>query len=334
MVNFVGVEKALESTIREAREDKRFKDELNLSRQETLLGFELEKQRGKGSLKNSKEFKEVERNVARFKERYNQVKDDLTEEQEEFFSEVLKDDFAASNVMTILDDQETEHDTIIDIREVPTLITLINANNIPVQERQDFVSQIVGGDFTDFEKYADMARQIQSSASAGESGRSVFVELNPGMRIDQKRMLEKDKAINEAMQGYVGQKAYTRMAALNNDASIEEVRDIEETLQGLAATGDGAEGIKAASLADLFQRFASPREIYELGKLNPALGGFLNTSQGQFLVDTYNYPVPDTSNPLFTQMIDDLKSNPNDQEKIKLFDLSYGPGSARRYINE
>ena len=333
MVNFVGVERALESTIREAREDRRFKDELNMRRQETLLGFELEKQKGKASLKNSKEFKEVERNVARLKNRLKSV-DNLTEEQEEFFSEVLKDDFAASNLMTMLDDQEKEHDTIIDIREVPTLITLINANNIPVQERQDFVSQIVGGDFTDFKKYADMARQIQSSASAGESGRSVFVELNPGMRIDQKRMLDRDKAINEAIQGYVGQKAYTRMAVLNNDSSLEEVTDIKRDLDGLAATGDGAEGIRAASLASLFQRFASPREIYDLGKLNPALGGFLNTSQGQFLVDTYNYDVPDTSNPLFIQMIDDLKSNPNDQEKIKLFDLSYGPGAASRYLNE
>ena len=325
--SFVGARNAYMRYRDEKREDELYNRELNDRRQNSLLELALHKEKSRASARSDKDYQDAARNALRLEQRLDSL--DLDEDTEAYYATMLTDPLAANEFMSFIEDQERNYDTVIDLRDAPSLFKITKMGNVPVQKRMDYVSQILNTDLSNKEEYFRLANEINSIQTV--PGRTVLTDTTPGAKVNKSRSLKTEEDQQKAL-GIIAisrARGYVRM--MGADTQNQKVLQTQTALDNMKATGEGSEAIRAGALDDLFNMYMSPEDLYDLEQDSPAFKGFMDSTYGRELVETYSYPPVNELDPNVRGFISALQRDPSPQN-IRMFELRYGPGSSRRFL--
>lgn len=328
--SFAGANKAINDIRAEAKADKKARDELISKRENTLLQLGLTKKQTQ-STANDKALRDAALGTRRLEARIKELDLEGNEELEKYYETLLSDPLAANDVVKFIDEQETKYDTVVDLNLLPSLIKIIPNDQIPIQEKMDYVGMIINADLTNKEEYYRLAQQINDMVS-GTPGRRVFTDIVPGQQTDIVRAAKTEDAQEEGLQAYVATKAFNFITRNNSDSSNPQVRKTQQLLNQLKATGETNAGSRRLALSELVQLYMTPEDIYDLTKNNPDFyRGFMESTFVDSYLDIFNYPPIDTTDADTQKLIEILKDNPTTDNKYK-FDLRFGKGAHEAYI--
>jgi|TARA_B100001059_G_C17831881_1_gene585194 hypothetical protein len=328
--SFAGANKAINDIRAEAKADKKARDELISKRENTLLQLGLTKKQTQ-STANDKALRDAALGTRRLEARIKELDLEGNEELEKYYETLLSDPLAANDVVKFIDEQETKYDTVVDLNLLPSLIKIIPNDQIPLQEKMDYVGMIINADLTNKEEYFRLAQQINDMVS-GKPGRKVFTDIVPGQRTDIVRTAKTEDAQEEGLQAYVATRAFNFITRNNSDSSNPQVRKTQQLLNQLKTTGETNAASRRLALGELVQLYMTPEDIYDLTQNNPDFyRGFMESSFVTSYLDIFNYPPIDTTDTDTQKLIEILKANPTTDNKYK-FDLRFGKGAHEAYI--
>lgn len=298
--SFAGANKAINDIRAEAKADKKARDELISKRENTLLQLGLTKKQTQ-STANDKALRDAALGARRLEARIKELDLEGNEELEKYYETLLSDPLAANDVVKFIDEQETKYDTVVDLNLLPSLIKIIPNDQIPVQEKMDYVGMIINADLTNKEEYYRLAQQINDMVS-GKPGRKVFTDIVPGQRTDIVRTDKRRDAQEEGLQKQVATKAFNFITRNNSDSSNPQVRKTQQLLNQLKTTGETNAGSRRLALNELVQLYMTPEDIYDLTQSDPKFyRGFMESTFVDSYLDIFNYP-------LLIQLMQILKS--------------------------
>lgn len=238
------------------------------------------------------------------------------EETLNYLNNIVSDPFASQEVLKFIEEQATDYDRVINLQDLPTMISIIKAPT-SVQDKIDLFKEFNVIDLSNKEEYYKLAKKINDITTKG--GRSVFVDVNPEA-ITKTDFTAREQQFEGVLQNVIR----TARAGLENDP------DKVQTQNALNNLSSSDAGTKADARDYLLSRFITPEFIKSLEEENPsAYRGLSNNFQIKPYLTT-SVPENQKTYPIPTQKhIESLKNNPDRKAE---FEEKFGPGSADRYL--
>ena len=289
-------------------------DELIRSREDALLGLYI-KSGGSTGTGKSKDTKTAAESALKLQQRIDNsnIED---EDTLNYLNSIVEDPFAAKDVLDFIEDQATNYDRVINLQDLPTMISIIQAPT-SVDDKIDLFKEFDVVDLTNKEEYYKLAKRISDMTTKG--GRTVFVDIQPEA-IQKTDFAAREKQFEGVMQNVVR----TARAGLENDPNRVQTQNALNNLKSSDA------GTKADARDYLLSTFITPDFITSLETENPSAYRGLSNN---FLIKPYiatslpqnevTYPTPPA------EAIAALQNNPNLKQD---FESKYGPGSADEYL--
>jgi len=330
--SFAGANTAINKIREEARADKAAKDELISKRENTLLQLGLTKKQTQ-SAADDKALRDAAVNTRRLQTRIEELDLENNPELAQYYETLLSDPLAASDVMKFIKTQETEYERVVDLNYLPSLMKIIPNENVPLQDRMDYVSMILNADLSNKKEFFTLAQQINDMVS-GTPGRKVYTDIIPGSEIDIEKAFKKDVAQEKALGSYLRVLGNSYLRQTQGDATNQQTVETKKFLDDLGATGPASDNLREEAIQGLFNYYMTPKELYELTNSsdNPKFRGFYNSPYVTAMVDMYDYPVIDESNDIIKQMTDRLRSGKATPQEILDFNLTFGKNAHEAYI--
>jgi hypothetical protein len=313
------------------REDKLARENLIARREDALLSLYIKNGGEYKNTKTGKTYNDAAKNALLLQDRVNNHLEDTNDpDLLEFYNNILEDPMAASEVLEFINSQEKDFDRIISIQDVPQYINIVNAPDIPVQEKIDIFKELELADLTDKEEYYELASKIQNMTN--KSGRTVFTDVVPGSGIKQEDVIKRAEAMYGMMTGLLVPVAETWLNNAPDPKSPQATRTMSE-LRNLESPD---EFTKAKARKYLFETYTTPEFVSNLEKTMPTAFKDLSKipqivtlfqSQKPLKVETAStvYPTPKP------ESIAALINNPT-EEMIAEFNRYYGPNKAANYL--
>lgn len=238
------------------------------------------------------------------------------EETLNYLNNIVSDPYAAQEVLEFIEEQATDYDRVINLQDLPTMISIIKAPT-SVDDKIDLFREFDVVDLSNKEEYYKLAKRINNMTTKG--GRTVFVDVQPGA-IQKTDFAAREKQFEGVLQNVVR----TARAGLENDPNRVETQN---ALNNLSSSDPGT---RADARDYLLSTFINTEFITSLEQENPSAYRGLSDN---FLIKPYIttsvpqnqtvYPTPPA------EAIAALQNNPNLKQD---FELKYGPGSADEYL--
>jgi hypothetical protein len=294
-------------------EEKARQDDLRTRREDALLGLYL-----KGGGAAGKANKDVETAAEAALKLQRRITDSGIEDEEtlNYLNNITSDPYASKEVLDFLEDQATNYDRVINLQDLPTMISIIKAET-SVEDKIDLFKEFEVVDLTNKEEYYKLAQRINNMTT--KSGRTVFVDVQPEA-IQKTDFTAREKQFEGVLQNVIR----TARAGLENDPNRVQTQNALNNLTSSDA------GTKADARDYLLSTFITPEFITSLETENPSAYRGLSNN---FLIKPYiatslpqnevTYPTPPA------EAIAALQNNPSLKQD---FELKYGPGSADEYL--
>lgn len=308
--NPIGVVNWLEKAdAAKAKEEQLIRD-----REDALLGLYI-KSGGSTGTGKSKDTISAAESALKLQQR---IKNSNIEDEDtlNYLNNILDDPFAAKDVLDFIEDQATNYDRVINLQDLPTMISIIQAPT-SVEDKIDLFKEFEVVDLTNKEEYYKLAKRISDMTTKG--GRTVFVDVQPEA-IQKTDFAAREKQFEGVMQNVIR----IARAGLENDPNRVQTQNALNNLKSSDA------GTKADARDYLLSTFITPDLITSLETENPSAYRGLSNN---FLIKPYittslpqnevTYPTPPA------EAIAALQNNPNLKQD---FELKYGPGSADEYL--
>lgn len=303
------------------REDQLRQENLRTRREDALLSLYLKNGGTYGSKKNGEKYNSAAKNALLLQDRVKNS--ELDPQDVKFYNDILEDPMAAEEVMAFLEEQETKFNRVIPLSDVPQYINIVNAPNIPVEEKIDIFKELDLVDLTDKEEYYKLASRIQNMTT--KSGRTVFTDVVPGSQIDQSATIKLAEEQYTMMTELLVPNAQTWLSANPDPANPQAI----ETAKAIQNINSNEPLKKAEARKYLFETYTTKDFVAGLEKNMPEyFRGLSKVPQIKTLLDAqapFAVPTPED--------IQLLKSNPSEEMKQK-FNTIYGPGAADRVLND
>ena len=289
-------------------------EELIRSREDALLGLYI-KSGGSTGTGKSKDTQTAAESALKLQQRIDNsgIED---EDTLNYLNNILDDPYAAKDVLDFIEDQATNYDRVINLRDLPTMISIVQAPT-SVDDKIDLFKEFDVVDLTDKEEYYKLAKKIKDMTTVG--GRTVFVDIQPEA-IQKTDFTAREQQFDGVLQNVIR----TARAGLENDPNRVQTQN---ALNNLSSSDPGT---KADARDYLLSTFITPEFITSLEEENPSAYRGLSNN---FLIKPYittsvpqnqtTYPTPPA------EAIAALKNNPSLKAD---FELKYGPGSADEYL--
>jgi len=298
--------------------EKARQDDLRTRREDALLGLYL-----KGGGAAGKANKDVETAAEAALKLQRRITDSGIEDEEtlNYLNNITSDPYASKEVLDFLEDQATNYDRIINLQDLPTMISIIKAET-SVEDKIDLFKEFEVVDLTNKEEYYKLAQRINNMTT--KSGRTVFVDVQPEA-IQKTDFAAREKQFEGVMQNVIR----IARAGLENDPNRVQTQNALNNLSSSDA------GTKADARDYLLSTFITPDLITSLETENPSAYRGLSNN---FLIKPYIttsvpqnqtvYPEPSAAD------INLLKQNKDSEVYKNFFDETYGPGAADRVLND
>ncbi len=237
-----------------------------------------------------------------------------------YLNNIVSDPYAAQEVLEFIEEQATDYDRVINLQDLPTMISIIQAPT-SVDDKIDLFKEFDVVDLSDKEEYYKLAKRITNMTTKG--GRTVFVDVQPGA-IQKTDFTAREKQFEGVLQNVVR----TARANLENDPNRTQTQNALNNLSSSDA------GTRADARDYLLSTFIDAEFITSLEQENPSAYRGLSNN---FLIKPYiitsvpqnevTYPTPSAAD------INLLKQNRESQVFKDFFDETYGPGAADRVLN-
>jgi hypothetical protein len=289
-------------------------EQLIRDREDALLGLYI-KSGGSTGTGKSKDTMSAAESALKLQQR---IKNSNIEDEDtlNYLNNILDDPFAAKDVLDFIEDQATNYDRVINLQDLPTMISIIQAPT-SVEDKIDLFKEFEVVDLTNKEEYYKLAKRISDMTTKG--GRTVFVDVQPEA-IQKTDFAAREKQFEGVMQNVIR----VARAGLENDPNRVQTQNALNNLKSSDA------GTKADARDYLLSTFITPDFITSLETENPSAYRGLSNN---FLIKPYiatsvpqnevTYPTPPA------EAIAALQNNPNLKQD---FELKYGPGSADEYL--
>jgi len=293
--------------------EKARQDDLRTRREDALLGLYL-----KGGGAAGKANKDVETAAEAALKLQRRITDSGIEDEEtlNYLNNITSDPYASKEVLDFLEDQATNYDRVINLQDLPTMISIIKAET-SVEDKIDLFKEFEVVDLTNKEEYYKLAQRINNMTT--KSGRTVFVDVQPEA-IQKTDFAAREKQFEGVMQNVIR----VARAGLENDPNRVQTQNALNNLSSSDA------GTKADARDYLLSTFITPDLITSLETENPSAYRGLSNN---FLIKPYiatsvpqnqvTYPTPPA------EAIAALQNNPSLKQD---FEMKYGPGSADEYL--
>jgi len=295
-------------------EERKRRDDLIASRENALLDLYIKKG---GSTSTGTDKKQSAAEAAlKLQERIDGsgIQD---EEILNYLNNIVSDPFASQEVLEFINEQATDYDRVINLQDLPTMISIIKAPT-SVEDKIDLFKEFDVVDLSNKEEYYKLAKKINNMTTKG--GRTVFVDVQPGA-------IQKTDfaAREEQFQGVLQNAIRTARSGLETDPNRTQTQN---ALNNLSSRDPGT----VADARDyLLSKFITKENILSLEQENPSAYRGLSNN---FLIKPYlvtSVPQNQTVYPIPTERhIESLRNNP---ERKAEFEAKFGPGSADRYLN-
>ena len=294
-------------------------DELIRSREDALLGLYI-KGGGSTGTGKSKDTQTAAESALKLQQRIDNsgIED---EDTLNYLNNILDDPYAAKDLLDFIEDQATNYDRVINLQDLPTMISIIQAPT-SVDDKIDLFKEFDVVDLTNKEEYYKLAKRITDMTTKG--GRTVFVDVQPGA-IQKTDFAAREKQFDGVLQNVIR----VARAGLENDPN--RVRT-QGALNNLKSNDPGT---KADARDYLLSTFIDAKFITGLEEENPSAYRGLSNN---FLIKPYiatsvpqnetTYPEPSAAD------INLLRQNRESQDLKDFFDETYGPGAADRVLND
>lgn len=233
-----------------------------------------------------------------------------------YLNNIVSDPYAAQEVLEFIEEQATDYDRVINLQDLPTMISIIQAPT-SVDDKIDLFKEFDVVDLSNKEEYYKLAKRINNMTTKG--GRTVFVDVQPGA-IQKTDFTAREQQFEGVLQNVIR----TARAGLENDPNRTQTQNALNNL------GSSDPGTKADARDYLLSRFIDAEFITSLEQENPSAYRGLSNN---FLIKPYittsvpqnqvTYPTPPA------EAISALQNNPSLKAD---FELKYGPGSADEYL--
>jgi len=289
-------------------------DELIRSREDALLGLYI-KSGGSTGTGKSKDTQTAAESALKLQQRIDNsgIED---EDTLNYLNNILEDPYAAKDVIDFIEDQATNYDRIINLQDLPTMISIVQAPT-SVEDKIDLFKEFEVVDLTNKEEYYKLAKRITDMTTKG--GRTVFVDVQPEA-VQKTDFAAREKQFEGVLQNVIR----TARSGLENDPNRVQTQN---ALNNLNSSDPGQ---KADARDYLLSTFITSEFITSLEEENPSAYRGLSNN---FLIKPYiatsvpqnqtTYPTPSA------EAIAALQNNPNLKQD---FELKYGPGSADGYL--
>ena len=294
-------------------------EQLIRDREDTLLGLYI-KSGGSTGTGKSKDTITAAESALKLQQRIDNsgIED---EDTLNYLNSIVEDPFAAKDVLDFIEDQATNYDRVINLQDLPTMISIIQAPT-SVEDKIDLFKEFEVVDLTNKEEYYKLAKRISDMTTKG--GRTVFVDVQPEA-IQKTDFAAREKQFEGVLQNVIR----TARAGLENDPNRVQTQNALNNLTSSDA------GTKADARDYLLSTFITPDFITSLETENPSAYRGLSNN---FLIKPYiatslpqnevTYPTPSAAD------INLLKQNRESQVFKDFFDETYGPGAADRVLND
>ena len=294
-------------------EEKARQDDLRSRREDALLGLYL-----KGGGAAGKANKNTESAAEAALKLQRRITDSGIEDEEtlNYLNNITSDPFAAKDVLDFIEDQATNYDRVINLQDLPTMISIIQAPT-SVEDKIDLFKEFEVVDLTNKEEYYKLAQRINNMTTKG--GRTVFVDVQPGA-IQKTDFAAREKQFEGVLQNVIR----IARAGLENDPNRVQTQNALNNLSSSDA------GTKNDALDYLLSTFITPEFITSLEQENSSAYRDLSNN---FRIQPYiatsvpqnqiTYPTPPA------EAIAALQNNPSLKQD---FESKYGPGSADEYL--
>lgn len=332
--SFAGANKAINDIRAQAKANKAAKDELISKRENTLLQLGLANKQTR-SAADDKALRDAAVNTKRLETRIKELDLENNPELAEYYETLLSDPLAANDVMNFIKTQETEYERVVDLNYLPSLMKIIPNEQVPLQDRIDYVSMILNADLSDKKEFFILADQIKNMTT-GTRGRTVFTDTVPGSEIDISKAFKTDVDQQKLLGTYLKVLGNNYLDQTQGNTTDQKSIDTKKFLDDLVATGPAADNLRENAIVGLFNYYMTPKALYDLTNSsdNPKFRGFYNSPYVTAMVDMYDYPVIDESNDIIKQMTDKLRSGNATPQEILDFNLTFGRNAHEAYIND
>ena len=300
--------------VKSVDEERKRREDLIASREDALLGLYLKKG---GSTSTGTDKKQGAAEAAlKLQERIDGsgIQD---EETLNYLNNIVSDPFASQEVLEFINEQATDYDRVINLQDLPTMISIIKAPT-SVEDKIDLFKEFDVVDLSNKEEYYKLAKKINNMTTKG--GRTVFVDVRPGA-IQKTDFAAREKQFEGVLQNVIR----TARANLETDPNRTQTQNALNNLSSSDA------GTKADARDYLLSTFIDAEFITSLEQENPSAYRGLSNN---FLIKPYiitSVPQNEIVYPIPTERhIESLRNNP---ERKAEFEAKFGPGSADRYLN-
>jgi hypothetical protein len=315
--NPIGIQTWLEK----ADAAKAKEDELIRSREDALLDLYI-KSGGSGGTGKSKDTITAAESALKLQQRIN---DSGIEDEDtlNYLSSILDDPYAAKDVLDFIEDQAINYDRVINLQDLPTIISIVQAPT-SVQDKIDLFKEFDVVDLTNKEEYYKLAKRITDMTTKG--GRTVFVDIQP------ETIQKTDYAAREQQyQSVIRNVVRTARAGLENDP---DKVNAQNALNNLKSSDSGT---RADAEAYLLSRFITPEFITSLEEENPSF--YRGLSKHPNIREYIKSSMPTTpQNKIYPEPssadITLLKQNKNSNVYKNFFDETYGPGATDKALGD
>jgi len=304
--------------VKSVDEERKRRDDLIASREDALLGLYLKKG---GSTSTGTDKKQGAAEAAFKLQKRIDGSGIQDEETLNYLNNIVSDPFAAQEVLEFINEQATDYDRVINLQDLPTMISIIKAPT-SVDDKIDLFKEFDVVDLSNKEEYYKLAKKINNMTTKG--GRTVFVDVQPEA-ITKTDFTAREKQFQGVLQNAIR----TARSGLETDPSRTQTQN---ALNNLTSRDPGT----VADARDyLLSKFITKENILSLEEENPSAYRGLSNN---FLIKPYLvtsvpqnetvYPEPSAAD------INLLKQNKDSEVYKNFFDETYGPGAADRVLND
>jgi len=173
-----------------------------------------------------------------------------------WYNNLFEDPMATAEVYDFVEDQAKNYDRNINLRDLPTLISIIQAPT-SVEDKIDLFREFEIVDLTNKEEFYNLAKRVKNMTA--QSGRTVFIDIDP------QTIQKTDYAAREQQyQSVIRNVVRTARAGLENDP---DKVNAQNALNNLKSSDSGT---RADAEAYLLSRFITPEFITSLEEENPS----------------------------------------------------------------
>ena len=230
-------------------------DELNRSREDTLLGIYLKKLDAQQTAKGTDKYLTAAEAAMKLQDRVDNA--DLNEEDRDFFNTIAEDPFAAQKVLDLVEKNVTDTGATIALSDVRSLINIVGSK-MPTKDKVDYISLITGADVSNDEKYYELVKQIGSITTT--PGSSLVIDIKPEANVIPKTQQELFERQIDIVNGNLLRNAKQFVKTENYNQENPKVRKIQNAIEMIES---GNKDSMSVGREILMEEYLTPEKFKE-----------------------------------------------------------------------